>query len=254
MPRRCLWCAEKLVRKPGPGRWPYYCTPTCSALARQDGQRVLRQPARQRRGRCRWCADVITRCGQARYCSKACQSQASYDRNREAIGERFRERYTPVPATKWCENCGAPVKNRPDIRFCTKADCKRRANRERMRAYYPRVDWNRYRKPEHAARARANQRAKGYSDAQRARDQRRRARQVGAPVEEFSRAEVFARCGWRCGICGEPVDASLAHPDPMSASLDHVVPLSRGGPHASENVRLAHLSCNVRRGNRLEVA
>jgi hypothetical protein len=41
----------------------------------------------------------------------------------------------------------------------------------------------------------------------------------------------------------------LRHPDRMSVSLDHVVPLSRGGSHSWENVRCAHLSCNVAKGS-----
>lgn len=74
-----------------------------------------------------------------------------------------------------------------------------------------------------------------------------------AEAESFSYREVFERDGWACGICCEPVDAALEYPDPMSKSLDHVVPLSRGGSHSRENAQLAHLFCNLRKGDR-EVA
>jgi len=64
----------------------------------------------------------------------------------------------------------------------------------------------------------------------------------------FDRREVFERDGWRCGLCGEPIDKGIAWPDPMSASLDHVVPISRGGKHSRANAQAAHLTCNVHKG------
>lgn len=79
---------------------------------------------------------------------------------------------------------------------------------------------------------------------------RRRALLLGGETENFTYAEVFERDGWICGLCHEPVDPDLAHPDPMSKSLDHIVPLTRGGGHVRSNVQLAHLVCNVSKGNR----
>jgi 5-methylcytosine-specific restriction endonuclease McrA len=55
---------------------------------------------------------------------------------------------------------------------------------------------------------------------------------------------IFERDGWKCGLCGDPVDSDLSYPHPQSASLDHIVPISRGGPHTYDNVQCAHLSCN----------
>lgn len=79
----------------------------------------------------------------------------------------------------------------------------------------------------------------------------RRALKAGASAgEPFSNIDVFNRDGWVCGICSEPVSVEAVYPDPLSASLDHVVPLSLGGAHSLENVQLAHLSCNVRKGAR----
>lgn len=79
----------------------------------------------------------------------------------------------------------------------------------------------------------------------------RRARKKGAGSENVVPLEVFDRDGWVCGVCGESVDRSLVYPDPGSASLDHVVPLSRGGAHTYENTQLAHLFCNVSKGDSL---
>lgn len=47
-----------------------------------------------------------------------------------------------------------------------------------------------------------------------------------------------------CGICGDPIDYTLAHPDPMSYVVDHIVPLNHGGPDTRENKQAAHRSCN----------
>ena len=63
------------------------------------------------------------------------------------------------------------------------------------------------------------------------------------------RAQVLAEedCCW---LCNQPVDPELRHPHPFSATLDEIVPVSRGGSqYARDNVRLAHLLCNQRRGD-----
>ena len=73
-------------------------------------------------------------------------------------------------------------------------------------------------------------------------------------VEAIERAVVFERDGWLCGLCGGSVDKRLPWPDPMSPSLDHIVPLSLGGHHLYANVQLAHLRCNLVKGNRVGVA
>lgn len=83
-------------------------------------------------------------------------------------------------------------------------------------------------------------------------DYQRRAERWGAEFEVFSRAEIFDRDGWVCGICSEPIDRELLHPDPMSVSLDHVIPMSKGGGHVPLNVTCAHLFCNLSKGNRYD--
>jgi 5-methylcytosine-specific restriction endonuclease McrA len=35
----------------------------------------------------------------------------------------------------------------------------------------------------------------------------------------------------------------------MSTSIDHVLPIALGGQDTPENVHLAHLGCNVAKGN-----
>lgn len=62
--------------------------------------------------------------------------------------------------------------------------------------------------------------------------------------------QLGERDGWRCHLCQRKVDPNLRAPHPRSRSFDHLIPVSRGGTDAPENLRLAHLRCNVSRGNR----
>lgn len=64
----------------------------------------------------------------------------------------------------------------------------------------------------------------------------------------MSRAKVYERDRWRCGLCKRKVDRRLSYPHPMSVSLDHVLPMSRGGGHTYANVQCSHLKCNVDKG------
>jgi len=90
-----------------------------------------------------------------------------------------------------------------------------------------------------------------YNDVDRDRYQRKRARKKGASTgRPVRKAEIAARDRYLCGICGCAVDMTLAWPHRMSSSLDHIDPLSLGGAHDPANVRLAHLTCNIARGNR----
>lgn len=97
-------------------------------------------------------------------------------------------------------------------------------------------------------RTRFTSKPEPYGERHRKRDATRRARKAGATVESFTHLEVYVRDEWVCGICGEHVDQTLSYPHPLSPSLDHVVPLARDGDHSRANARLAHLTCNVRRG------
>lgn len=88
-------------------------------------------------------------------------------------------------------------------------------------------------------------------DRAKAKVQRRRARLVGAFVEDVDARVVFERDGGICGICFKPVDPALPWPHRFSKTLDHVIPLARGGTHEYANVQLAHASCNARKNDRV---
>ncbi|MET9521513.1 HNH endonuclease [Streptomyces coeruleorubidus] len=70
-------------------------------------------------------------------------------------------------------------------------------------------------------------------------------------AEPIAPADVHARDGWTCQLCGGPIDPEVAWPDPKSASVDHIVPLALGGAHSMINVQSAHLGCNSRKRDKI---
>lgn len=59
----------------------------------------------------------------------------------------------------------------------------------------------------------------------------------------FSRANMFARDGFRCQYCG-------AHEAERALNLDHVLPRVRGGKTTWENIVTSCYPCNARKGAR----
>jgi hypothetical protein len=62
--------------------------------------------------------------------------------------------------------------------------------------------------------------------------------------------ELAERDGTDCGICGDPVDMSLVHPNMMRKSVDHILARANGGLDIPENLALTHLWCNCAKSNR----
>lgn len=65
------------------------------------------------------------------------------------------------------------------------------------------------------------------------------------------RAMIYARDGWTCQLCMEPVDRNAHHLDDWAPSLDHIEPQSAAlvPDHTPENLRTAHRWCNAIRGD-----
>lgn len=82
----------------------------------------------------------------------------------------------------------------------------------------------------------------------RQKQHRRRLLVKSAYIESVPFVELCERDQYICQLCGEPVDMDAKHPHPNSATMDHIIPLSQGGTHERNNIQLAHLSCNVRKG------
>ena len=65
----------------------------------------------------------------------------------------------------------------------------------------------------------------------------------------LDRMALFARDGWVCQICSEPVDYSADPQSDWYPTLDHIVPRSHGGSDDESNLRTAHRWCNSVRGD-----
>lgn len=182
------------------------------------------------------------------------------DRRRHEKFEPLRVRFRQVGRWNACVSCGAPVRcarqKGPGRRWC--ATCGSARRRELDRATRPRsrqyvcaacgregLSTNRGNARQYCPDC-AMLRRRNHQAARRV----RKLQSDHAPIEAFTRLEIFKRDRWRCGICKRRINPSLRHPHPMSASLDHVIPVSQGGPHARANCRASHLRCNVRRNNR----
>jgi hypothetical protein len=54
-----------------------------------------------------------------------------------------------------------------------------------------------------------------------------------------------------CTLCAQPIDLSLAYPDPWSFSVDHTVAIAEGGdPYEPKNLEPAHLIHNIQKSTR----
>lgn len=80
---------------------------------------------------------------------------------------------------------------------------------------------------------------------------KRKALKQKAFVEIVEIDVVFARDKGICWLCGKDVNPLLKWPNHGYATLDHVMPLSKGGRHSYDNIRLAHMSCNCKKGAKL---
>jgi 5-methylcytosine-specific restriction endonuclease McrA len=208
-------------------------TPECEAPPKVKGMCAKHYHRQYYRGRmgpkprrdCKQCGvDISWRKADAKFCSEFCSDVSR--------GARLAK---PLPKIV-CALDGCDVIFTPN-RAGTKCCCENHGQ----------IHWNR------KSRAEGRQKNAPWDERRKAHYHKRRALKLQLPADDIRPGDVYERDGWACNICSEPVDRDLSWPDPMSPSLDHVLPLSLGGHHTMENVALAHLSCNVRKGNRVEV-
>lgn len=193
-----------------------------------------------------------------RYCSERCRKSAE-DARRSRQGYRSpAQQYQPVLRhSRPCGCCGAAFTpgntlglycsrrckdmSKPSTRGLTCAGCERPMVKGRTSLPQGEAlctDCRLLVAPENARARRLRGR------------QRRRAHLATVPSEPYTVAEIAARDGWDCHLCGYVIDPGLRWPDRQCASVDHVVPIVHGGADVLDNVALAHWYCNTIRGAR----
>lgn len=61
----------------------------------------------------------------------------------------------------------------------------------------------------------------------------------------------IARTKPPCSLCGQDIDYTLPHLDPMSFVVDHILPVARGGGDELDNKAAAHRACNESKAAKL---
>lgn len=69
---------------------------------------------------------------------------------------------------------------------------------------------------------------------------------------ELTVKQLAERDGTDCRLCHDPVDMTLRWPDRWAPTRDHILPVARGGGNEAANLQLAHFTCNVRKGARVD--
>lgn len=205
------------------------------------------------------------------YCSAGCRAALKHERARHdgrydqaLAASRQRTVERQAASTRPCPYCGEPMTHPRRVQ-CGERACKRRhlADRQGKRQRAIKAATGQWPHRQYAEQQREYGRRR-YQETPHWRitypergplvDARRRML-IGQATKGdlFASAEVHERDQWTCGLCQLPVDPGLAWPHPMSASVDHILPLSQGGSHTLANVQCAHLSCNSRKCDRVEV-
>jgi 5-methylcytosine-specific restriction endonuclease McrA len=81
-----------------------------------------------------------------------------------------------------------------------------------------------------------------------------RARKRGAFVEKIDFKVIYEKDNGICYLCGKPVNMNKLENENIPAdygTIDHVIPIIAGGLHEYTNIRLAHLSCNGAKSDRI---
>lgn len=109
----------------------------------------------------------------------------------------------------------------------------------------------------HECNRKAANRSRKAAPSGRTGDYYKRARKYGCEyVPGITLKKLIKRDGLRCAICGEMCDLNdhswSEYSGPMYPSMDHKIPMAKGGGHTWNNVQVAHIICNSRKGDNYE--
>ena len=212
----CPVCFKLFEHAIGRGAIRKYCSPACVGRSRRTKWNLKRQSHWQSKT-CEWCfkewqpKHKMT----ARFCSQKCVSHYFTQLERFGVSD-----HSVLPVCV-CGNLACPdpyKKNRVSQgkhRQCL--DCRKVQFRER--------------------------------DAGRGNHKAKSRREIVKAGETIKFDDLLMRDGPLCQICGDHMDWQTGR-HRERVSLDHIMPISKGGSHTMNNVRLVHMGCNSKRGNR----
>ncbi len=232
--RPCDVCGKTIKRTQRLGRIPLTCSPECFEI-RMKALRKQRYDANREQA--------------------IADARAWYEANRERAqewGRNYRAQNQDVISErkrKYVRENAESVSAQQHAWY--------EANRDRIRA-----EWRASQTPEQRVVARqrsrewlaanperrAEQRRRERPEVRTAAFRRRRERKLAVPSDRVTVKELLTGQGFACYLCGDPIDPVIKHPDPASPSVDHVIPLALGGTGLRENLRAAHLRCNLKKG------
>lgn len=225
-PFTCLHCGFGYLTRRPPGEGEKYCSRECAFKGRKNEQRGAPRLSPVYFPRCVQCQRLFTaRTKAASVCGSTCRQAA----NRSSARASYQRRDVRDREPRKCWHCGgtfSPVYGDKHRVFCAN-ECQQRWTQAQSLA--------RLNTPE-----------------ARAWHRRLRKRRLGG--KEIEPVVIFARDGWRCGICGDPVNRHATVPEHDAPTIDHVMPLALGGAHVEGNVQCAHFICNVRKAATLPIA
>ena len=279
MPDRiCAHCL-RLFSPKQPRQWCYDCLPAHGTVnPAVYSRRAVALDAFKKSGRHLSCCGLApartkktppprtcARCGgirepRARYCARCSVDACAESKRRAAAAQRAKR--TAGRGPRRCSDCSAEIdrhRNKCDAcsGFFRKAQSVRRRSVERPCLICgtslvgdTRLVCAGACAAERRRALNRSYRAEGRPSVRRGRlKYKARKRGQRPPVHEpYALLEVAERDGWRCGLCRRKVDPAAS--GAMRPSIDHIVPLSLGGTDELANVQLAHLRCNVSKGNR----
>lgn len=276
----CLACGIELVKVPGPGRWPKWCADhrASKTIPMPPEERSASASRAAKKRRETWQRPEMKTLASERAKAAAAALWAGHVTVARQCGHPA-DKLPSGAAASWCDDCkGSPVvcqwdgchavigavgerergRNR---KWCTEhvRERKRMEPKDNLSLECAEPDCSRSVRARNVCNMHYKRilRAEGriiqqpWNDRRRNNHYRRKALMTGADAEDVRLADVIARDGRICGICGVDVDQSISYPDPFSSSLDHIIPLSRGGAHSLANCQLAHLRCNISKGARV---
>lgn len=223
-PTECIGCGAPTRAAKAVGTKPKYCSDKCRSVV---SQRKRIDSGKYAAGLERRKAVAASRELPVHTCMQCSVTWTSTHRRSKFCSSRCLNKY---------QDDNNPIR-------CSEADCERGVRGKGLCAMH----WRR------KARADGRETNRAWDESRKATYHKRRAQKLGTQVEDIRPIDIYERDVWLCGLCSTPVDPDAKHPDPLSPSLDHILPLSLGGTHTYENVQLAHLTCNVSKGNRVAV-